>query len=66
VHLGAGSVAWLERGRIRLYRGANGGTRQWRARRFGQLAEPFPTRRHVVVTTGRFGAYSVWSVPAPT
>ena len=66
VHLGAGSVAWRERGRIRLYRGASGRSRQWRARRFGPMAEPFPTRRHVVVTTGRYGAYSVWSVPAPT
>ena len=66
VHLGAGSVAWRERGRIRLYRGASRRTARWRARRFGRLAEPVPTRGHVVVTAGRYGAYSVWSVPAPT
>ncbi len=65
VHLGAGSVAWRERGSIRLYRAASRRTRRWRARRLGPMAEPFPTRRHVVVTTGRFGAYSVWSLPAP-
>ena len=66
VQLGAGSVAWRERGRIRLYRGASRRRAHWRARRFGRMAEPFPTRRHVVVTTGRYGAYSVWSVRAPT
>jgi hypothetical protein len=66
VHLAAGSVAWRERGRIRLYRGASGRTREWRARRFGRLAEPVPTRDHVVVTAGRYGAYSVWSARAPT
>jgi hypothetical protein len=66
VHLGAGSIAWRERGRIRLYRGASRRRGHWRARRFGRLAEPVPTRRHVVVTAGRYGAYSVWSVRAPT
>jgi hypothetical protein len=67
VRLGAGSVAWRERGRIRLYRGASGRTHAWSARRFGAAAAPFPTRRHVVVAAGRYGtAYSVWSVRAPT
>jgi hypothetical protein len=66
VHLGAGSIAWRERGRIRLYRGASRRRGHWRARGFGRLAEPVPTRRHVVVTAGRYGAYSVWSVRAPT
>jgi hypothetical protein len=66
VQLGAGSVAWRERGRIRLYRGTTRTTRAWRARRFGRRATPFPTREHAVVTTGRYGAYSVWSVRAPT
>ncbi len=64
VHLGAGAIAWRERGRIRLYRGTTGGRSRWRARRFGRMAEPFPTRGHVVVTAGRYGAYSVWSVRA--
>jgi len=66
VHLGAGSVAWRERRRIRLYRATTRSARTWRARRFGRLAEPFPTRAHVVVTTGSYGAYSVWSVRAPS
>jgi hypothetical protein len=66
VHVGAGSIAWRERGRIRLYRGASRSGAHWRARRFGRMAEPFPTPGHVVVTAGRYGAYSVWSVRAPT
>jgi hypothetical protein len=66
VHLGAGSVAWREPGRIRLYRGATRRTREWPARRFGRLAEPVPTREHLVVTTGRYGAYAVWAQRAPT
>jgi hypothetical protein len=66
VHLGAGSVAWRERGRIRLYRGESGRRAHWRARRFGRMAEPFPTRRHVVVTAGSYGAYSLWIVRAPS
>ena len=64
--LGAGSVAWRERGRIRLYRGASRRRASWPARRFGRDAVPVPTRAHVVVTTGRHGAYAVWSVRAPT
>jgi hypothetical protein len=66
VHVGAGSIAWRERGRIRLYRGASGRRADWRARRFGRMADPFPTRGHLVVTTGRYGAYTLWSVRAPT
>jgi hypothetical protein len=66
VQVGAGSIAWRERGRIRLYRGASGRSASWRARRFGRMAEPMPTRGHVVVTAGRYGAYSLWSVRAPT
>jgi len=66
VHLGAGAIAWREHGRIRLYRGATRGSSRWRASRFGRAPEPFPTRGHVVVTGGRYGAYSVWSLPAPT
>ena len=66
VHLGAGAIAWRERGRIRLYRGTTGDRSRWRAHRFGRMAEPFPTRGHVVVTAGRYGAYSVWSVRAAT
>jgi hypothetical protein len=65
-HVGAGSVAWRERGRIRLYRGATRRRASWPAREFGPQADPFPTRRHVVVTAGRYGAYSVWTVQAPT
>ncbi len=64
VHLGAGAIAWRERGRIRLYRGTTGDTSRWRADRFGRRPEPFPTRGHVVVTAGRYGAYAVWSVRA--
>ena len=66
VHVGAGSVAWREPGRIRLYRGASRRSREWPVRRFGRLAEPVPTRDHVVVTTGRYGAYTVWAQRAPT
>ena len=67
VNLGAGSVAWRSRGRIRLYRGASGRRASWPARAFGPEPSPFPTRRHVVVVAGRFGtAYSLWSVRAPT
>ena len=67
VHLGAGSVAWRSRGRIRLYRGASRRRASWPARAFGPEPGAFPTRRHVVVVAGRFGtAYSLWSVRAPT
>src|SRR5215211_931570 len=67
VHLGAGSVAWRARGRIRLYRGASRRRASWPARAFGPQPSPFPTRRHVVVVAGRFGtAYTLWSVRAPT
>jgi hypothetical protein len=62
VHLGAGSIAWRERGRIRLYRGRTRQRAHWRTRAFGRRPEPFPIRRHVVVAAGRYGAYSVWSV----
>jgi hypothetical protein len=66
VRLGAGAVAWREHGRIRLYRGAGGARAEWRARAFGRRAEPLPTRAHVVVLAGAFGAYAVWSVRAPS
>lgn len=66
VHLGAGSVAWRERGRIRLYRGTSHRRLRWRARRFGREAQPYPTRDHVIVAAGRYGAYSVWTARAPT
>jgi hypothetical protein len=67
VTLGAGSVAWRERGRIRLYRGASRRRASWPARRFGARAYAVPTRRHVVLVAGRYGtAYTVWSVRAPT
>jgi hypothetical protein len=65
VQLGAGSIAWRERGRIRLFRGASRRRAHWRARRFGREAQPFPTRDHVIVAAGRYRAYSVWSVRAP-
>jgi hypothetical protein len=67
VQVGAGSVAWRERGRIRLYRGTSRRRASWPARRFGPRPYAVPIRRHVVVVAGRFGtAYSVWSVRAPT
>jgi hypothetical protein len=67
VALGAGSIAWREGGRIRLYRGRSRRRASWPARVFGPQATPYPTRRHVVVAAGRFGtAYAVWSVRAPT
>jgi hypothetical protein len=66
VHLGAGSIAWRERGSIRLYRGTSRRRAQWRAHRFGRDAQPYPTRDHVIVAAGRYGAYSVWSARAPT
>jgi hypothetical protein len=66
VNLGAGSVAWRERGRIQLYRGRSGRRASWPARAFGPRPVPRPTRRHVVVAAGRYGtARSVWIVRAP-
>jgi hypothetical protein len=66
VNLGAGSVAWRERGRIRLYRGKSGRRASWPTTAFGRQAVPMPTRARVIVTAGRQGAYSLWSVRAPT
>jgi hypothetical protein len=62
VHLGAGSIAWREHGSVRLYRAAGGRRARWRAGRFGDRPEAYPTRDHVVVATGSYGDYVVWSV----